>query len=280
MAAVKKKAAKKKAPAKKSASKAMVSMADFEKQMAAQANTDSARVGSGADGSFLSIKGGSFTFQEADLGTEFEVVILDFVNEKAYYDGPYDSDNPSSPACWAITHDDPSEMVPHPDSPAPQCESCAECWANEFGSADTGRGKACKDQRKLLMAAADDFAEETPDKEIAFMRVPPTSLKAFDKFIKGLGKLSKRPCYGVTTDMSVTMDDDYPKLHFVPNQVIGDVAFMQEIMDMREQHCDSLMETYDPANYEEPKAKGPRKKAGAKKKAAPKKKGRGSKFTK
>ena len=271
---------KKAAPKKKrAAGKSMISMADFEKQMAAQAVEDSARVGSGADGAFLSIKGGAFTYQEADLGADFEVIILDFVNEKAYYDGAYDPDNPSAPACWAITSDDPSEMVPHSDSPVPQCDTCSECWANEFGSADTGRGKACKDNRKLLLAAADDFDEDTPNKELAYLRVPPTSLKNFDKFIKGLGKLSKRPCYGVTTAMHIE-DDEYPILSFTPETVINDVAIMQEVMELREVNSDSLMESYDPANYVPPKPKGRgNKKASPKKKAGPKK-GRGSKFTK
>jgi hypothetical protein len=247
----------------------MMSMADFERQMAEEASRDSARVGSGADGSFISIKGGRMTYQESDLGQDLEVVIIDFVNERAYYDDDYDPENPSSPACWAITHDDPGEMQPNKDVPVQQAEKCKGCWADEFGTADRGRGKACKEMRKLMLVAAEDFNSDTPDKEVALMRVPPSSIKNFDKHVKGLEKLSKRPCYGAVTNIHVDMiDSQYPGVSFTPESLINDAGTLSEVMNIRTVHGDELMESYDPEGYRPPSPKGRGKAAAPKKKAA------------
>jgi len=277
--ATKKKAAKKKTTKKKSASKAMVSMAEFEQQMMEQANLDSARTGSGGGANFISIRGGSFTYQEADLGEEIEVVVLDFVNVKDYYDSPWDQDNPSSPACWSVSYDKPSEMVPSEYSPVVQAEACAGCWANEFGSADRGKGKACRDGRRMAVISKDQLDDAVEDIEIALLKAGPSSCPNFDKYIKGLAKVAKRPCYGVVTTAFFDDNMDYEVLKFRSNEKVESPEHMQKIMELREQVSELLTQEHDPANYVSPEEQAPARgnKKAAKKKAAKKK---GSKFSK
>jgi hypothetical protein len=74
-------------------------------------------------------------------GEELEVVVVDFVSSNLFYDGPFDRDNPQPPGCFAIGVE-PSLLVPSPNSPNKQAETCSACPNNQFGSA--GKGKACK----------------------------------------------------------------------------------------------------------------------------------------
>ena len=90
-------------------------------------------------------------------GEELEVVVVDFVSSNLFYDGPFDRDNPQPPGCFAIGVE-PSLLVPSPNSPNKQAETCSACPNNQFGSA--GKGKACKNTRLLaVMPVAMDGEE-------------------------------------------------------------------------------------------------------------------------
>jgi len=267
-------AAKKKAKkkiAKKSKSKSMMSMEDFEAEMESQAESDSARVESGGGGTHISIAGSTFTLGDADLGDELTGVIIDFSNEKVWYDGVYNPEDPGAPACWAIGSERPNELVASELSPAPQCDSCEDCEKNEWGSAATGRGKACQDKRRLMIVSMEDLleAESLEDIEVSMLKAPAGSVSAYDKYIKGLSKVHKRPCYGVTTTMTFDDDYDYPSLNFSVDEVIEDASVMSRIMELRTLAEEDMLSEYDPDQYKDPDEKPQRKS----KKKAKKKKG-------
>lgn len=267
--------------AKKSTSKALATMDSFTSKWEKQAVEDSARTGASGDGNKISIKGGSFTYRESDLGTEMEVVILDWSSVKAYYDSPYDPDERSSPACWAIGKTTPNQLTPSDKSPLIQCDTCAACELNQFGSAERGKGKACSDKRRLLVVPVDELADLPVEEiEAAIIEVPATSCRNFDKFVNGVAKLSKRPTFAITTVISFDEEIDYPALLFKPNELIGDVAIASKIEQLREMHEEAVMHEYDPEQYKTPAPKG----RGVGKKGAPpaKKKAAGgkSKFAK
>lgn len=267
--AAKKKSKKK--VAKKKAGKGMISMSDFEKEMEEQAESDSARVESSGGGTHLSIAGSTFTLGDADLGDELVGVIIDFANEKVWYDGVYNPDDPGAPACWAIGTERPNELVTSELSPVPQCESCEDCEKNEWGSAATGRGKACQDKRRLMVVSMEDLmeAESLEDIEVAMLKAPAGSVSAYDKYIKGLSKVHKRPCYGVTTLMTFDDEVDYPSLNFAVDEVIEDASIMSRIMELRSLVEEDLVSEYDPDQYKDPEEKSPKRS----KKKAKKKKG-------
>jgi len=270
-----KKKSKKKTAKKKSNSKAMMSMKEFEAQMETQAEDDSARVEGGGGSSHISIAGSTFTLGDADLGDELTGVIIDFANEKVWYDGVYNSEDPSAPACWAIGSERPNELVPSELSPVPQCDSCEDCEKNEWGSAATGRGKACQDKRRLMIVSMEDLleAESLEDIEISMLKAPAGSVSAYDKYIKGLTKVHKRPCYGVTTTMTFDEDVDYPSLNFSVDEVIEDASVMSRIMELRTLIEDDMIAEYDPEQYKDPDEKpAERSKKKAKKKKSFKKK--------
>jgi len=105
--AVKKKSVVKKERGTKKKSTALVS---YRERLQKQVEEQSARAESSTRSS-LSIKGGSFTYQDTDLGDVLDCVILNFGYENSYFDLPYDPENPAPPACFAVPLGG-KEMIP------------------------------------------------------------------------------------------------------------------------------------------------------------------------
>lgn len=94
---------------------------------------------------------------------------------KAYVPGAENNDEPD---CHSLKGD-----VPDADCPNKQCDSCAACPQNAWGSKVTPAGvdiKACSDYRRTAMIAADD--PET----VYQASVPPASIKDWIKYTKEL----------------------------------------------------------------------------------------------
>lgn len=267
MAAKKKAATKKGLPARRRST----AIANWDQTLEKYATDDKARTVS-SEGNMLSIRGGSFKYQGQDIGDSIKVIILDFTHVKQWFDRPFDEDNPSTPACAAMSYDG-KNIAPFEDSPKVQTESgfCMECWANEFGSADVGRAKACKDTRRVALI---DASGDVEDEDIAILNIPPTSLKKFDGYISGLSRIGKgRPCFSVVTQLDFDADEDYPVI--IPSMVqpveeVLDKAQLSALLKRREQATEILSKPpFDFSQYEEPPQRKPRgKKGAAKKKAA------------
>lgn len=189
-------------------------------------------------GSFLSTKGGVLTFQDEPLpGNQMVVVILDIVRERTFYDSKYDasSEHNRPPVCYAFSRmdEDENEMAPHPSMQAdltyfvPQNDLCKTCPNNEWGSADTGRGKACSERRRLALLPAGyyeakrgsrDFdlhlindAEHFESADIAYLKLPVTSVKDWARYVTTLASQYRRPPLGVITRVYLEPD---PKSQF------------------------------------------------------------------
>lgn len=119
----------------------------------------------------------------ADLGDEIEIVVIDFASRNNYYATPFDKNNPTPPDCYAMGRDI-AKLVPEADSPDLQTpEGCRGCWANQFQSAQNGKGKACSNRRLLAVLIVDpenDQAHNDPEAPIYILDVAPTSNKSFD----------------------------------------------------------------------------------------------------
>lgn len=162
-----------------------------------------------AEGKFISFSGGKMSFAGVNIpDDELECVIVGWVYHNAYYDPDvrYDPKNPQSPICYAFG-DDEDTMEPSDSSPEKQCGSCAECPFNQFESAKSGRGKACKNTFRLALIAKDDLDDIT-NAEVVYASIPPKSLKNWAKYVAGdLDKL-ERPHWSVITKMTRVPDDE------------------------------------------------------------------------
>lgn len=163
----------------------------------------------------INVQGGVMMIDgEAVEGNSLRAIVLAAVHENQYYSTPYNSANPTVPACFAFGDpeaDDPEEtMAPVADDvDDQQHENCSECPLNVMGSAEVGRGKACKNIRRLALITEDalESPEALAESEVRQMKLPVTSVKYWAKFVRDkLKDEIQRPSYGVIVNISVSPD--------------------------------------------------------------------------
>lgn len=209
-------------------------------------------------GSFVSIRGGVMTIGGAPIkDNKVQVVVIDHVYENAKYDGAYDPDDPQPPSCYAFGRDE-AEMRPHEKASQPAHDQCQGCDNNVFGTAEKGKGKACKNTRRLALISADNLnANSIANGELVYLKLPVTSTKIWATYVKALNAHYKRPPYAVVTEISVVPD---PKSQFkvLFERVDGIPANLgPAIMARREKVKDEIMFPYgDPTPKEDKKGKG------------------------
>lgn len=122
------------------------------------------------------------------LGPKFQAAIATYITTRAFFEKAYVKGSHETPICYAHGTD-PATMKPHPESPKPQCETCAACPHDVFGSALQGGGKRCKDTRSLgvVAEAAGDGAVRA---EVRALSVPAGSLKPFRGFLKQIPEVT------------------------------------------------------------------------------------------
>ena len=195
----------------------------YTERMAADAAAAASMEASAGGGEFFSTQGGQLRFAGAPMpGNQIAAVVLDSILENVFYEGRFDPDNPSSPVCYAYGTDE-REMGPHTNVIAAhnhQHETCIGCPQNEWGSADTGRGKACRNTRRLALIPAGTFNNagagpvyepladpaEIARAGVAFLKLPVTSVKAYANWVRGLAATLKRPPYAVVARIRVLPD--------------------------------------------------------------------------
>lgn len=74
---------------------------------------------------------------------------------------------------------------------AGECRSCALCPYNQYGSASTGRGKACANKRRLYILMEGSVLPMLLD-------VPPTGIAAYDKYRLRLSQKGQSPARVMT----------------------------------------------------------------------------------
>ena len=254
--------------AKKSKSKEL--SAPWQQQLAASATAGKAPKEKAVTGDYISCKGNKFKLGSQVLGTELDCVVVAWNFERAYYDTDYDKDNISSPACAALGYDE-DEMQPHEKAAKPQCDTCADCWANEWESADKGKGKACGDRRRLALVVAGD----NDKMELKILSIAPTTLPSWRDFLSELDTLNIHPMQAAV-NISFDEDSEYPQKPLVfefVNEVTSEKA-LNLTASMIEPATKLIEIEHDFSNYggeAKPKAKGKASKKKASKKKSKKK---------
>lgn len=226
--------------------KETTALTNWDEALAKEAEIAAGLEANAGGGQFFSVRGGQLSFQDSPLpNNEMVVVILDTVFENVFYEGPYNPDEPQSPSCFAFNHEE-EKLAPHEvvvkQGNEMSTTGCHGCEKNEWGSADTGRGKACSNTRRLAMIPAGQYSRHG-DLEIfedlrhyettgvGFMKLPVTSVKGYANFVKQVAGALKRPPFGVITRVSVVPDVKtqfkviFEGLDKIPNNLMG--AIMQ-----------------------------------------------------
>ena len=77
---------------------------------------------------------------------------------------------------------------------------CSACKLNEFGSAEKGRGKACKNMRTLYVLRSGDVMP-------LMLTLPPTIIKPFRQFVNSVFTLRKRATYGSLVQIGLKKEE-------------------------------------------------------------------------
>lgn len=186
-----------------------------------------APVASGTGGS-LSCKGGVFAIGKEQLGTRLVAVVLDNVWLNTYFDTKWEDGKPTSPRCYAYGRQQ-SDMVPHEsmrnhmeyfypqtlDRATGQIGACSTCKWNEYGTGNTGRGKACQNREKLVVIPAGRFVQKGYSYDLELERstkwfqeqpsvnfsLPVTSVAGWRKYVQSVAATTGRPPFAVITVM-------------------------------------------------------------------------------
>jgi hypothetical protein len=204
-------ATSKKPPASKS-----TAIQPWEAEMAAAAKKQSAVEKPMGLFKSVNIQGGVMTIDDKKVpGNAIRAVVLAATHENQYYDSPFTPGVAAVPACFSFGDqalpDPEAEMRPHPDSRSPQGDDdgkCAGCWANKMASADTGKGKACGNVRRLIITTEDalESPEAMAEAEARSLKVPVMSVRNWIKFVHEIDEDMLRPYWGVIVNIKVVPD--------------------------------------------------------------------------
>lgn len=189
----------------------------WEEEMAGAAVAQGAAEKPMGFNSSISFRGGIMSVDGNMVeGNELDCVILTSMYENQYYTKAFDPNAIQTPDCYAFSEPDadPEGMAPHAEVGAESKQGddnglCANCWANEMGSADVGRGKACKNVKRIVVVPADALVsvEAMEAAEMRVAKIPVMSVKNLSGYIKNkLAEEVKRPTWGVVTTMKVVPD--------------------------------------------------------------------------
>ena len=263
-----------KKPAPTSTSRAV---ANWDEELAKQAAAAAQTEASTATGNFFSLKGGILAWNDSPMkNNEMAVIILDSVLENVYYGSDYDADEPKGPLCFAFGREE-KDMAPHADvveAGTEQSETCHGCPMNEFGTADKGKGKACRNVRRMGLIPAGTFAKDGTfepeededayrDAQLGFLKLPVTSVKGYAAYVKTLAASLKRPPLGVFTKITVVPD---AKSQFrVTFEALGNVPneLMAAIMARKPEAVSTIDSPYKVGEVEEKPVRGPVSRKGA-----------------
>jgi len=130
-------------------------------------------------------------------GNRLKLAVIDYIFEKTYFEGKFDPTKPATPDCYAFGTEEKSmvahEAAPHKQNLKPDGTSpCIDCKWNKFNTAEIGRGKRCKDYRRLLVISpllGQDGLPRNGDLQKAEKRqlqIPPASLKNWGNYLSSL----------------------------------------------------------------------------------------------
>lgn len=163
-------------------------MEPWEEELAAQAREEVAKEVLGTPR--ISHKGGILRIDGKPVeGNKLRCAIIDYAFSKAYYAGDYDDATPQTPVCYAFGREEKG-MVPHDQSPDKQHADCAGCEWNRFGTAERGKGKRCKDERRVMCIVEVDDEESIAQAEVRQFNIPPGSLKNWGKYLNQIKEVT------------------------------------------------------------------------------------------
>ena len=178
--------------------------------------------------------------QNPDYTKYLDGVILFSHNNNAYWPSGSEYDSSVPPICQSL---DGKLGYGNPGG------TCVDCLLNQYGSSESGAGKACKNMRTIYLLRSGEFIPLQ-------INLPPTSLKAFSRFVNAVFVYRRRRIFSCIVRLSLTRatnartNQDYSvvsfaKLRDFTGEELAQVAayandFIQRIKQMNQQRASAL----------------------------------------
>lgn len=137
---------------------------------------------------------------------------------KTYYEGTYNPNDTSPPACASSNGIAPDAWVINPIN-----DRCGPCKMNVFGSATAvtsgKKAKACKDSKRIWATMPDDI-----DGTVFALGIPVTSFKNVSAYAKEL-KEHNYPMTAVVTKLSIDDESDFPVVQFTRGEFLTEESY-------------------------------------------------------
>lgn len=205
--------------------------------------------------STVSVRAGILSYNGTPVPQNcLEAIIIAGVHANLYYEDKYDPNDIKNPVCYAYSEDpDKETMRPHPKSSKPQAETCDDCPMNKWGSDPSGgRGKACKNTRRLALIPADVTPDDIASAEIATMALPVMTVsKQWSPYVHKLATLYRRPPFAVVTRIGTKPDQKAQFMVTFDDVRPVDVSLLEGIMAKHDTAISLLEKEYEPNTEEE-----------------------------
>lgn len=251
----------------------------WREEMAAQAKRAQEIEKNEGGGRFFSMRAGQLKFDDVAMpGNMMACIIVGVAHENVWYQEKYDPDNKTPPTCFAfwkdtMDHDldemSPPAIVDEEEVFERQSDYCKTCWANEWGSAETGKGKACSNRRRLAIIPAGVYKSQGKNKgfdlemfedeadfkksDLAYLKLPVMSVKAYSAYVREVSEQLGKPLWAVFTNVAVEPDD---RSQFkVTFELIDEVPeeLMEVIYKRHKEAMDEVDFNYRPPSEEDEK---------------------------
>jgi len=173
----------------------------------------------GGAGKRISIRGGVFRMlvdgkeiaQNEDRAMNIVIVAANAHVSRSYYEGTYEEGKNIAPSCWSNDGITPDSKVSEP-----QAGKCASCPQNIAGSAEQGKGRACRYSQRLAVTLENDLQGDVYQLTLPAQSIfgkaenGKMPLQAYAQFLGGHGL----PITSVVTEMRFDTSSATPKLTF------------------------------------------------------------------
>jgi hypothetical protein len=181
-----------------------------------------------------------FKMPNGSSGDTIDIIIAGSIKTRGMW-GKEDETGNSPMLCSSLggTMGTPTEIAPA-DLKTRKMQTCFDCKYNEFGSGKDGRGKACKEMRKLLTFHPNY-------KQGLILTIPPSSIKAYDVYYQSCVS-SSVPMSGFWT--SITLEEksrgsvQWSTFNFKRSNPL-DVELFNAMKEIRDKFSDGLKKVED-----------------------------------
>lgn len=208
-------------------------------------------VTSGAALPKLSIAGKEFSIRVGGASQSLRTFTLDVIIadsranlSKQYYSSAYDpSQTASQPDCASIDSITPDFVPAIIDKVTGKCpHNCKECYFNQFGTATQGKGKACKDYKRLVvLLAGTEQVPFDPARPPLTLDLPATSFHApkdkagvmmFREFADACER-NNMPISMVVAELSFMSGTAFSQLCMRPKRLVTEEEY-NRVLEVRE----------------------------------------------